>query len=121
MSRRKQTFEADEGLKVVDALDEDHARMPAGEGCRLQDLPMQLFFHRLWETLPEHNPPLRDATALKGWTLEFDAYGFGVKVYVRILMDGNMSVIIEDGDGRTNVAEYERAPLSRSLETGEVQ
>lgn len=45
---------------------------------------------------------------LKGWVVELDAYTFGVKVLVRIGMDGTMKLYVEDGDGMTKMEEWQK-------------
>jgi hypothetical protein len=57
----------------------------------------------------EHDPERKVfSQALKGHTLEIDAFTYGVIVYVRIGTDGNLKVIVEDSDGRETLAEYNK-------------
>lgn len=50
----------------------------------------------------------RVVEGLKGWVVELDAYTFGVKILVRIGMDGKMKLYVEDGDGMTKLEEWEK-------------
>lgn len=73
------------------------------------DCPMYVRCYRLMSDTKEHDPKRKIfSQALKGHTLQVDAFTFGVKVYVRIGKDGNLKVIVEDSDGRETVAEYNK-------------
>jgi len=41
-----------------------------------------------------------ESEGLKGWTVELDAWTFGVKVFLRIGMDSTMKLFIQEGDDK---------------------
>jgi len=71
------------------------------------DVPLYV---RAFRLLGEFN----DATdghvvgSLEGWTVQLDAWTFGVKVFLRIGMDGTLKLFIEDHDGRQKLVEWEK-------------
>ena len=68
---------------------------------------------RFWRRIERTLKGKHDSSKHLGTTLEVDVFPFGVKVYVRWDMPltgtGGLKVIVEDADGMTTVASYERA------------
>lgn len=72
------------------------------------DMPTYVRAHRLMQDTEDNNPPSLHSTALKGFTLEVDAFTFGVKVFIRLGMDGTLRVFVQDSDGTEKVADYSK-------------
>lgn len=48
----------------------------------------------------------RKVEGLKGWTLQLDAWTFGVKAYIRIGMDGTLKLFVEHDGEMTKMGEW---------------
>jgi len=61
------------------------------------DVPMYARVFRLMEEtgVVNNTGPVE---ALKGWTVQLDAFTFGVTLYLRVGMDGTLKVFVKDGD-----------------------
>jgi hypothetical protein len=71
------------------------------------DMPLYVRAFRLEGTITDAEDG-REVPALKGWTLQLDAWTFGVKVYVRIGMDGTLKLFVEDGEDMTKLGHWEK-------------
>lgn len=74
------------------------------------DFPVFIRAYRLTQNTKDHDPEaMRYSNAMVGWTLEIHAMTYGVKVFIRLgLLDGTLKVMIEDSEGITTVASYEK-------------
>lgn len=70
------------------------------------DVPVRVRAFRLMEDVPKADGAKGTCTALKGWTVQLDAYAFGVKIYLRVGRDGSMKLFCEDKDGREKLVEW---------------
>ena len=52
-----------------------------------------------------YSPPL---SALHGWTIELDAYTYGVKMVVKMTRDGKIQIWAKDEDGSEKLGEWEK-------------
>lgn len=66
------------------------------------DVPMYARVYRLLQETGEVNNT-GPVEALKGWTVQLDAFTFGVTLYLRVGMDGTLKVFAKDGDGEKPV------------------
>lgn len=71
------------------------------------DIPLYCRAFRLMGEIEDRDDK-RKVAALDGWTVQLDAFTFGVKVYLRIGMDGTLKLFIEDADGRQKLVEWEK-------------
>lgn len=60
------------------------------------DMPLYLRVFRLMGDVTGDDG--RTVEGLKGWTLQMDAWTFGVTVYLRIGRDGTLKLFAKDGD-----------------------
>lgn len=72
------------------------------------EAPVYIRWTRVLKNVPASPGMSGEVPALVAQTMEVDCFTFGVKVYVRIGMDGTLKVITEDADGRETVASYTR-------------
>lgn len=72
------------------------------------DMPVYLRAFTLMQDTPDHRPPAVTSRALKGWTLQVDAFTFGVSLFIRIGMDGTLKVFAQDNDGTTKLEEWQK-------------
>jgi hypothetical protein len=89
-------------------LGTDHHDTEWGPRCYVTmpyDVPMYMRIMRLVNT--QVNGRKSHTGEQTGWTIELDAYTFGVKLWVRIGKDGTFKVFTEDSEGRELVANYE--------------
>jgi len=70
------------------------------------DIPVHMRAFRLMGEIKDSDTG-RTVGALEGWTVQLDAFTFGVTVYLRIGRDGTLRVFAEDEDGREKLTEWQ--------------
>lgn len=72
------------------------------------DVPVRMRAFRLVKEVPKSQGASGTCLALEGWTVQLDAYGFGVKIYLRVGRDGSMKLFCEDEQGREKLVEWSK-------------
>jgi hypothetical protein len=100
--RRRPRYAAEIDLQLHER---ERARRGESRGITLPaDVPVHLRAFRLMEDMEDQDG--RTVTRLGGWTVELDAFAFGVKVYMRVGRDGSLRLFCEDKDGREKLVEW---------------
>lgn len=88
------------GEREVDRGDECYVNLP-------MDMPAYMRVMRLMRIGEGHKPEKNHYVYEHvGWTAEVDAYGFGVRIVVRVGRDGTLKVFAMDADGTHKLQEW---------------